>query len=354
MRRRTLIAGLTLMPVATRASTPGGEPVVIGVSGPLTGQYAQYGAQWQRGFDLAVQEANENGGIDGRPLKYVFEDSQSDPRQAVAIAQKFVNDPRIIVEIGDFSSQASMAASPIYQRGKLVQFGFTNSHPDFTKGGDYMWTNAPDQADDMPNLARFAVEKLGMKKLGVLYINSDWGRTSEKLFSDAVKQQGAAIVASEGYLGTEEDFRPSLVRVRDAKPDSVSLVCYYPDGAQIMRQMRQVGLDQPVLAAGSVYSPKFLELGGEAVNGVYLDTNFFPGDPRPAVRAFEKVYRAKYGDAGLDAYVARAYDAMVLLTAALRRGGATRQGVHDALATLHDVPSLVYGTVKFGACASRR
>lgn len=107
----------------------------IGVSGPLTGPTAEYGEQWKKGFDLALEEINGTGGINGRPLEYIFEDTQSDPKQSVVVAQKFVADPRIIVELGDFSSSASMAASQIYQRGGLVQFGFTNSHPDFTAAG---------------------------------------------------------------------------------------------------------------------------------------------------------------------------------------------------------------------------
>ena len=130
-----------------------GEPIYLGVSGPLTGPNAQYGAQWKQGFDLALDEINAAGGIKGRPLAYIFEDSQSDPRQSVAIAQKFVADPKIVVELGDFSSPASMAASPIYQRPGLVQFGFTNSHPDFTKGGDFMWSTSVSQADEQPLLA---------------------------------------------------------------------------------------------------------------------------------------------------------------------------------------------------------
>jgi branched-chain amino acid transport system substrate-binding protein len=353
MRRRALLLAAALVPLHARAQTSSGDPVLIGVSGPLTGQYAQYGAQWQKGFDLALTEANAAGGVDGRAIAIHFEDSQSDPRQTVAIAQKFVADPRVVMEIGDFSSAASMAASPIYQRGKLVQFGFTNSHPDFTKGGDYMWTDAPDQAEDMPNLAAFAVSKLGMKRFGLLYIDGDWGRTSEKLFSDAVGAHGAEVVAAEAYLPAEQDFRSTIVRVRDAKPDSIALVSYYPDGAQIVRQLRQVGVDLPVIAAGSVYSPKFLELGGTATNGVYTETNFFPADPRPAVQDFVKRYRAKYGTGEPDAYVARAYDAMNVAIAALRKGGATRQGAHDGLAAIKDVPSLVYGQLTFDT-ASRR
>jgi hypothetical protein len=123
-RSVVVATGLAALGVMTAlAQTATGEPVTIGVSGPLTGQNAQYGAQWKKGFDLALEEVNSKGGVKGRPLQYVFEDSQADPRQTVTIAQKFVGDPKIVVEVGDFSSTASMAASPIYQRAGLVQFG---------------------------------------------------------------------------------------------------------------------------------------------------------------------------------------------------------------------------------------
>src|ERR1700759_3452167 len=115
--------------------TSAAEPLYFGVSGPLTGPDAQYGAQWKKGFDLALAGINGHGGVRGRSLAYIFNDSQSDPRQAVAVAQKFVTDERIAIVLGDFSSTASMAASPVYQRAGLPQLGFTNSHPDFTKTG---------------------------------------------------------------------------------------------------------------------------------------------------------------------------------------------------------------------------
>src|SRR5437899_8040573 len=193
--RRTLVKG-SLAAVATGAAmsraalAQSSEPITLGVSGPLTGPNAQYGAQWKQGFDLALDEIHAAGGINGRKLAYIFEDSQSDPRQSVAIAQKFVSDSKIVMELGDFSSTASMAASPIYQRGGLVQFGFTNSHPDFTKGGDYMWSNAPNQLDDMPVIANIAIKGLGLSKLAVLYINGDWGKSSKDIFVRAVRERG--------------------------------------------------------------------------------------------------------------------------------------------------------------------
>jgi branched-chain amino acid transport system substrate-binding protein len=340
-----LAALLVTGPSLRATAQTSGTPVLIGVTGPLTGQYAQYGAQWKKGFDLALDEINASGGINGRPLQYLFEDSQSDPRQTVTIARKFVADERIVVEVGDFSSAASMAASPIYQAAGLVQFGFSNSHPDFTKGGDYIWSNAVNQKDEMPLLADF-LRDLGLKRPAVLYINSDWGRTAKDLLADAVKQRGGDVAAAEGYLADEKDFRSAIVRARNANPDSIALVSYYPDGAQITRQIRNAGITQPIVAGGSIYSPKFLELGGEAVNGVLTTVPFFPEDPRPVVQTFVKSFIAKHGHEP-DAYNGRAYDTFILLASVMRQFGAERKAIRDGLARIKDVPSVVYGTLTF-------
>jgi branched-chain amino acid transport system substrate-binding protein len=349
--RRTLVKGslaaIVTAAAASRASAQSSEPIMLGVSGPLTGPNAQYGAQWKQGFDLALDEIHASGGINGRKLAYSFEDSQSDPRQSVAIAQKFVSDPKIVMELGDFSSPASMAASPIYQRAGLVQFGFTNSHPDFTKTGDFMWSTSVSQADEQPLLARYAVRDLGLKKLAVLHLNTDWGRTSRDYFVKAAKELGAEVVIAEGYIAEERDFRSTLVRVRDANPDGLIMISYYSDGALIARQARQVGLKQTICAASSVYSPKFLELGGEAVEDVHLGTRYFPDDPRPEVQKFVTGFKAKYGGQEPDAFNAYSYDAMNVAAAVLRIGGTDRRTIRDAFAKVHDVSTVIFGPATF-------
>lgn len=323
------------------------DPILIGVSGPLTGANAQYGLQWKQGFDLALDKINADGGVKGRKVAYVFEDSQSDPRQAVAIAQKFVADPRIVIELGDFSSPASMAASAIYQRGGLVQYGFTNSHPDFTKGGDFMWSPSVSQADEQPLLAAYAVSRLGLKRIAILHLNTDWGRTSKDHFSRAAKELGAEVVIAEGYQPEERDFRSTLVRARDANPDGFALISYAPDGALIVRSARQVGLKQPILAASSVYSPRFIELGGEAVEGVHTGSRYFPDDPRPEVRAFVNGFKAKYGGTEPDAFNAYAFDAVNFAVAAIRHGGTDRRAIRDALGQVRDVSSVIFSKATF-------
>lgn len=337
-------AGAAAEPTAATAAASG-EPIFLGVSGPLTGSNAQYGEQWKKGFDLALDEINGAGGINGRPLQYIFEDSQSDPKQSVVIAQKLVSDPRIVIELGDFSSTASMAASAIYQRAGLVQFGFTNSHPDFTKGGDYMWSNSLSQDDASPLHADY-VQALGLKRVAVLHLNTDWGKTTYDLFAQHAKQIGIEIAATESYLPEEKDFRPALTRVKEANPDGIVFISYYNDAALLAHQIRAEGITVPIVANGSNYSPKFLELGGADVEGIYVSANFSPDDPRPEVQDYLAKFRAKYNEES-DYFAAHAYDTIVLVAEAIRVGGPDRAGIKDAFAKLKDVPSVIYGKVTF-------
>ena len=325
------------------------EPILVGVSGPLTGPNAQYGAQWKDGFDLAIDQINAAG---GPPIQYVFEDSQSDPRQAVTIAQKFVNDPRIVAELGDFSSTASMAASPIYNRGKLLQLGITNSHPDYTKAGDYTWSNCVSQADEQPSLAKYVIEGLGRKKIAVIHLNTDWGAASKDRFVKAAQAAGAEIVAAEAFQPGEHDFRSTLVRVRDANPDAIVLEAYYADGSVILRQIRELGLKQAVAGVGSIYSPKLIELAGDAANGVYTQSYFFSEEPRPEVKAFVAAFRARYGK-DPDWFNATAYDGVIFISRIARQYGSSREAIHEGIGKIKDLPSVVFGAAAFDP-ASRR
>jgi branched-chain amino acid transport system substrate-binding protein len=331
-----------------------GDSILLGVSGPLTGPNAQYGAQWKKGFDLALEEINGAGGIKGRKLEYVFEDSQSDPKQSVTVAQKFVADSRIVVELGDFSSTASMAASKIYQRAGLVQFGFTNSHPDFTKAGDdYTWSNSVTQAQASPLLADFAYTTLGLKKVAVFYLNTDWGKTTFDLFSARHKELGGQIISSQAYLADEKDFRSALTKARDGKPDGIVLISYQADGALIAQQISEVGLNVPIVGGGSLQSPDYIKLGGKAVENSFVLGEFFADDPSPLVKDFVTKYKAHYNNEIPDLFAVHAYDTILLIAKAIELGGPTRQGIHDALPKLKDVPSVTNGTVTFDVATRR-
>ena len=345
---RLLVAFLLIGLLSGCSAVGGGASgdIVFGVSGPLTGPNAEYGQIWKKAFDIAIDEINAKGGIKNRKVKIQFEDTQSDPKQSVVVAEKFVNDKSIVAEIGDFASPASMAASPIYERAGLVQYGFTNSHPDFTKGGNFMFSTAPNQADDAPFLAEYAVKELGKKKLVLLHQNTDWGKTTADLFEARAKELGAQIVYRDAYLPDEKDFKTIVTKARDANPDGLALMSYYTDAALIAQQSRAQGLNVEIIANGATYSPKFLELGGAAVEGVYTTSPWFVGNPRPAVQEFVKKYKEKYNE-DPNWFAGNAYDTVMILATVIDRVGTDRKAIRDGLASLKDYPSLVYGTLSF-------
>lgn len=352
LNRRHLVLGLSTLPAAgligRTAAAPlrQGETARYGVSGPFSGNNAEYGRIWKKAMGMAVDEINAVGGVQGRPVELVYEDSQADPKQSVPVAQKFVNDDSILAELGDFASPASMAASPIYERAEMVQFGFTNSHPDFTGGGEYMFSLVLSQEQDAAFLAQTAFERLGQKQ-AILYRNTDWGKATQDVYANEIEKLGGELVAVENYLEDEKDFKSILAKIRDAEPEVVALISYYTDGALIVQQAESVGLDAKLVANGACYSPQFIELGGEATEGVVLTTVFFPENPRPEVRTFVQNYNELY-DENPDQFAALSYDAVKIIAWATERAGFDRQGIREAMVAGTEIPSVIYGPFTFG------
>lgn len=320
------------------------DTVYFGVSGPVTGPNAEYGRLWKQGFDLALDKVNADGGVGSKKVALKWEDSQSDPKQTVPIAQKFVDDPSVVAELGDFSSPASMAASPVYQDAGLVQYGFTNSHPDFTKGGDHLWSPSLTQETLQTANAGFVAKYA--KNVAVVYQQTDWGKSAFSLFSAAAQKAGVTITYSSAFLPDSTDFRPILVGARDAKPEAVVHLGYGPDGALIVKQLRDVGFTGRFF--GGQNTPEFLSLAGPTAEGDVITGAFLVDDPRPEVAQFVSSFRTRYNEEPGDFNV-YAYDALTTLAAAARTGGATREGVQKGLLSTPDFPSIQFGTLRFDA-----
>jgi branched-chain amino acid transport system substrate-binding protein len=319
--------------------------VHFGVSAPVTGDNAQYARLWRQGFNLALEDIKSQGGVHGREVVLDWEDSESDPKQAVNIAQRFVDDPRILAELGDFSSPCSMAASPVYQRGGLVQFGFTNSHPDFTKGGTYMFSTSASQQVSARLLLALA-EHYG-KRTAVLYVNNDWGKSSVDIYMAEAAKHGVEVPVLEGFADSTTDFRPLLLKVRDAAVDVLVIQSYYRSAALIVRQTHQVGLENTKVAWGN-YSDEFIRLGGAAAEGTSAMQNFYAPDAGPQAQEFVRRFRARY-HADPDYFNVGAYDALMQLAwAAGQTPQPTRQSIRDTLATARMIPSVIYGPFAFG------
>ncbi len=347
--RWAAVAALSLFSFSLFAQSK--EPVIIGVGGPLTGAQAQYGAAWKKGFALALDEINASGGIQGRPLAIDFEDTQNLPAQTVAVAQKFISDPKILLATGDFSSTSSMAASPLYQRAGLVQFGFNNSNPAFTSGGDYLWSNSPTQTTEAPAHAAY-VRDLGLKKVAVFQLNTDWGKLTGDLTVAALTKYGVKVADRETYLPDNQDFKPLITKAKAAGVDGLVLISYENDAALIVQQVRGQGVTLPIVANGSNATEGFLKLAGAAAEGVRIAGDFAADDPRPEVQIFAKKWKAKYNE-DLDYFAVHAYDSLKVVAAVLNASKLDRTSVKAAFAQIKDVPSVIYGKVTFNSTTRR-
>lgn len=333
--RKLSIAIVATVAFALSATTvQAADTIKIGVSLPLTGDWAEYGDFIKKSVTMVIDNTNKEGGIDGRMIELVIEDSRGDPKESVLIAEKFVADPDIIAEIGDFSSSSCMAAAPIYEKAGMVQVSPTSSHPDFTKKGKNMFRVIGTQAAEGPFNASWAIDGLGAKTVATLYINNDWGVAANKYFTEAVEEMGGEVVAQEAFTPGEKDFSSVMSKIKRAEPDVLYLPVFYADAAAIMSQARRVHYEPTVLSTGSLYSPELIEQGGKSVEGLMTAAVYFPDNPNPVSQAFTKDFEETW-NATPNMFAAVGHDAATLLVAALKKTGAKdRASIAPALESL--------------------
>lgn len=327
-------AMLTLVFSATFAQAE--KTVLIGYSLPLTGEHAQYGEVFRNSATMAVEKFNKSDALPGANVEILFEDSKSDPKEAINIARKFLDNEDMVAVLGDFTSTVSMACGRVYGQGKMPQLSQTASHPDYTKVSPYQFRNITTQAFEGPFMAKWAKEQ-GLKKFAVIAIQNDWGLSAAKYFVESAKENGAEVTTTEYFNPGTRDFRSILTKVMRTNPDSIYCCMMYEEGAMILQQRQQLGITIPFFATSSLYSPKLLELAGEAAEGLLLSTTFMPTSPRPEVKEYVTEYTKRFG-ASPNMFAAQAFDSTGIMLAALASVGvdATREDMRKALAATKD------------------
>lgn len=322
-------------------------PVRIALTAPLTGNLSQYGESFRNTVELACKQWNEKGGVLGRSIELVVEDTAGDSAQAATVAQKIVSDDSIFAQVGDFNTACCLAAQPIYTNAEMIQISPTCSAINFAVGSPWSFECLGTQDVQGEFMAQWAYEN-GARKVAVLYLNSDWGISVDQGFAKAFLALGGEIVIEEPYNDGETDFSAALTKLRETAPDALYIACYYNDGAAINIQRQILGWEIPVYHPGTVYSTDFLSIGSDAVEGVFTNVGFYPDDPTPAAAAFITEYNALY-NANPDYYGACAYDAFnVLMEAIVKAGELDSAKVRDALAATADHEG-VSGNITFDA-----
>ncbi|MBU4184947.1 MAG: ABC transporter substrate-binding protein [Proteobacteria bacterium] len=304
------------------ANKPEKPTIKIGRILPLTGPAASYGQSEKRGSDLAIEEINRAGGIQGAKLQVLYEDSTCSSREGVSAMKKLVNVEKVPLVLGATCSTVTLAIAPIANANKVVLLSPLSSAAKISEAGPYIFRVMPSDAFQSTVLAKWIYE-LGYKKVAILFINNAWGLGVKDAFVVAFRKLNGNIVGEEACNEGANDFRTQLSKLIAAQPDAFFFPTMPKEGGKILRQAKEHGLKAPIFGADAWSVRELLDAAGETANGVlYTMPAQYEG---PEYQDFSRKFEARYGEKP-DVNAAGAYDAVKI--AALTMERVLKNGLH--------------------------
>jgi branched-chain amino acid transport system substrate-binding protein len=293
-------------------------PVRVGSVLDLTGAGASYGTKMQTAFNLAIEEANSQGGVAGRPVKLVVEDFQWDPGLALAAYRKLTGVESVSLIVGITGSKHAIPIAEASKKDNVVIVDALTSSPTLTTdGGPNYFRVMPSDAMAGQYNVGWALES-GMKRPALIYVEDEWGASYRNAVQNTLRAKGFAEVPAIGVAAGTRDFRTQVEQLRQTSPDSVFLLVYAQEGGSFMQQARQAGLQATVYGSDNLSADEFVAVGASLVEGVRVAL------PAPASGTgyddFVARYRKRYGEVP-DAILIKSYDAMGVALKALQEAG---------------------------------
>lgn len=287
-------------------------------------------------------------------MKAIYADDGADRGQTVNIFQRLIRQDKVIAILGPTLSNSAFAADPIAQQAGIPVIASSNTAPNVTKIGDFIFRTSVPEDQVFPTVLRYAGQKRGIKKVALIYgIDDALTRSAHDVQKKAVTELGLEQVGIESYQKGDVDFSAQLTKLREQKPDAIILGTLAEEAAAILRQSRQLGFDSKTTFIGcnANISAKLFELAGPAANGIIVGAAWFAGYDSPRSKAFVEAYRKRYGTTP-DIYAAQGYDAAYLIAEAIRRADDVTSGkaVRDKLAAISDFEGVLG---RFGWSAER-
>jgi branched-chain amino acid transport system substrate-binding protein len=329
---------LTSIAAAAALSATAQTTIPIGEYACLTGKEASLGSSSHQGTVMAVEHINEKGGVLGRQLELITEDTESKPGESGTSVRKLIARDHVVAVLGEVASSRSLEGAPICQAAKIPMISPGSTNPKVTEIGDYIFRVCFIDPFQGPVMAKFALTRLKAKRVAIFSSStSAYSVGLAKFFRQAFIDGGGEVVAEPKYAEGDKDFNAQLTAIRAAGVDAIFSPGYYNEGALIVKQARQLGITVPIFGGDSWEAQDLINLGGEAMEGAYLCSHYSPEDPSPRVQEFVAAYRARYGGATPDSNASLGYDSVLVLADAIRRAGTTEhKALRDAIASTKD------------------
>lgn len=333
----TALVALVVGVSAARGAIPSG-PVKVGVVMPTTGPIAYDGRLTLNGIEMAVNEINSEGGVKGRAIELLVEDSANVPATAVAAMEKLVGMQDVVAVIGDFGSSCTLAMMDVAQRTQTPLITPISLAPKITEmGNKWMFRGCDNSAMIAKAFTKWAVESKNAKKWAYIAINTDYGRGSVDAFNEELKKLGGEAVFTEYFNQGETDYYPIVTKLKAAGADALCLFGETVDLSRVVSQLHEMGLGGKILVmdpTSGTFNEKFLELTKEKANGIVGASRFVASIPTPAAKKFTEDYRAKY-TIDPEKYAQAGYDCAKMIAQAIAAADSTdKEAVRNALASI--------------------
>jgi branched-chain amino acid transport system substrate-binding protein len=323
-----ILSAISLLFFSCSKST---DEIKIGALLPLTGAGSNYGKWERQGIDMAVEEINLKGGINGRPIKILFEDIQSDPKIAVNSFKRLITSDKIPCVLAGISS-AVLAMAPIADEDHVVLMnsgGISPKIPEVT--GNYVFSNIVDGSIEVKTMANYIFDSLGLKTISIFCLNSAAGTDAKDVFVKEYQSKGGIVKDIEYHDLNANDFRTQLLNLKNAGAEAIYLASFTKESALILKQAQEIGLKSKWFSYAPFEGQDILTVAKDAAEGlIYTSQAFDPNSSDPKVRTFEENYFKKYGEYA-EIYAATFYDGVYLLAKAMEISGYTGQDIQSGL-----------------------
>ena len=316
---KSLLLGTAVALAAPLAVLAGS--IKIGFNAPLTGFAAADGNSALVGAQLAVEQVNATGGINGDDIELVVYDDQASPKEAAPLAVKMTTQDEVTAGISGSYSGSTRAAATIFQESSVPYISAYAVHPDITRAGDYVFrTSFMGEVQGRAG-AKLIGETMGLKRVALITLNNDFGKSLAAGFKEKAADFGIETTGEYEYSIKDREFGPIVSKVKSDNPDAIYASGYFFTAGPLVRQIRAAGIAAPVIGQEGYDSQKFIEIAGPDAEGVIITTSLDRDSSNPITQAFIKGFEEKAGYP-TDMVAASAHTAVLVMAEALRKAGA--------------------------------
>ncbi|HML35530.1 MULTISPECIES: ABC transporter substrate-binding protein [Sporomusa] len=323
----TMLAALVTGCGSSTTSKPADSKVIkIGGNYELTGGIANFGTQTSNGIKLAFKEANAAGGVLGKQITLILADNKSEPAEAANAITKLITQDKVVTVLGPVSSSNVLATLQIAEDHKIPVLTATATNPKVTvdngKVRPYVFRACFIDPFQGKVMSDFAIKSVKAKTAAVyLDSSSDYSKGLAEVFAAAFVQDGGKIVAKEGFLQKDTDFKATLTKIKATNPDVIFIPAYYEEVGKIVKQARELGITVPLLGTDGWDDGKLVEIAGAAaLNDGFFSNHYSSQDKDPNIVKFVEAYKKEYGQEP-SALAALGYDSGIMIIDAIKRAG---------------------------------